>query len=416
LKGGKLAPELISPSSHHQISAQNQISPEDVDLSEVKLYDTTGMFHWCQGKDVEEVVITRVQANQMDLRGHVIVCLFAEPQSPLIGLRNFVMPLRASNFYAKELRTIVLLGNLDYIQREWKSLKNFPRIFVMNGNPLNRADLRSVHINSCAECVILSAKRAHGDQDSTMSDKEAILCSLNIKAMVFETEDEVQNPNILNRHKATTEDLPEIFNGDCIPMITELVNDGNVQFLDQDDEDDPDTELYITQPFACGTAFAVSVLDSLMSTTYFNDNALTLIRTLITGGATPELEHILAEGVGMQGSTATPEILANRRRCRVSQMDLQNGPFHRVTENGTYGNLFVHALRNYSMLCIGLYRLRDNPNIFTGSSSSKRYVICNPPDDFPLYLSDKVYCLQPFETAEQFFTDVPLIDNSMTET
>ena len=34
----------------------------------------------------------------------------------------------------------------------------------------------------------------------------------------------------------------------------------------QDDDDDPDTELYLTQPFACGTAFAVSVLDSLMST------------------------------------------------------------------------------------------------------------------------------------------------------
>ena len=43
-------------------------------------------------------------------------------------------------------------------------------------------------------------------------------------------------------------------------------NDTNVQFLDQDDDDDPDTELYMTQPFACGTAFAVSVLDSLMST------------------------------------------------------------------------------------------------------------------------------------------------------
>ena len=48
--------------------------------------------------------------------------------------------------------------------------------------------------------------------------------------------------------------------------IAELVNDSNVQFLDQDDDDDPDTELYLTQPFACGTAFAVSVLDSLMST------------------------------------------------------------------------------------------------------------------------------------------------------
>ena len=52
-----------------------------------------------------------------------------------------------------------------------------------------------------------------------------------------------------------------------MPMITELVNDSNVQFIDpDDDDDDPDTELYLTQPFACGTAFAVSVLDSLMST------------------------------------------------------------------------------------------------------------------------------------------------------
>lgn len=47
-------------------------------------------------------------------------------------------------------------------------------------------------------------------------------------------------------------------------------NDANVQFLDQDDDDDPDTELYMTQPFACGTAFAVSVLDSLMSTVRAN--------------------------------------------------------------------------------------------------------------------------------------------------
>ena len=104
--------------------------------------------------------------------------------------------------------------------------------------------------------------------------------------------------------------------GSNVPMITELVNDSNVQFLDQDDDDDPDTELYLTQPFACGTAFAVSVLDSLMSTTYFNQNALTLIRSLITGGATPELELILAEGAGLRGGYSTPDTLANRDRCK----------------------------------------------------------------------------------------------------
>ncbi|VDK74028.1 unnamed protein product [Anisakis simplex] len=61
--------------------------------------------------------------------------------------------------------------------------------------------------------------------------------------------------------------------GTNVPMITELVNDSNVQFLDQDDDDDPDTELYLTQPFACGTAFAISVLDSLMSTVNFRSQS-----------------------------------------------------------------------------------------------------------------------------------------------
>lgn len=47
-------------------------------------------------------------------------------------------------------------------------------------------------------------------------------------------------------------------------------NDQNVQFLDQDDEDIPDAQLYMTQPFACGTVFTVSVLDSLVSTVSVN--------------------------------------------------------------------------------------------------------------------------------------------------
>ena len=37
----------------------------------------------------------RHQAAMTVLNGHVVVCLFADKDSPLIGLRNFVMPLRA---------------------------------------------------------------------------------------------------------------------------------------------------------------------------------------------------------------------------------------------------------------------------------------------------------------------------------
>ena len=90
--------------------------------------------------------------------------------------------------------------------------------------------------------------------------------------------------------------------------------------------------------------------------TYFNQNALTLIRSLITGGATPELELILAEGAGLRGGYSTPETLCHRDRCRVGQISLYDGPLANFGATGKYIDLFVSALRNYGMLCIGLYR------------------------------------------------------------
>lgn len=50
---------------------------------------------------------------------------------------------------------------------------------------MNRANLRAVHINLCDMCVILSARNSSAD-DNSLVDKEAILCSLNIKAMTFD--------------------------------------------------------------------------------------------------------------------------------------------------------------------------------------------------------------------------------------
>lgn len=56
---------------------------------------------------------------------------------------------------------------------------------LFQGSPLSRADLRAVNVNLCDMCVILSAKVPSND-DPTLADKEAILASLNIKAMTFD--------------------------------------------------------------------------------------------------------------------------------------------------------------------------------------------------------------------------------------
>jgi hypothetical protein len=59
----------------------------DFDQTEMK-YDSTGMFHWCAARPVEQCILDRNQAAMTVLNGHVVVCLFAEPDSPLIGEFN----------------------------------------------------------------------------------------------------------------------------------------------------------------------------------------------------------------------------------------------------------------------------------------------------------------------------------------
>uniref|UniRef100_A0A2K5P6X6 Calcium-activated potassium channel subunit alpha-1 n=1 Tax=Cercocebus atys TaxID=9531 RepID=A0A2K5P6X6_CERAT len=387
------------------IPGNDQIDNMD---SNVKKYDSTGMFHWCAPKEIEKVILTRSEAAMTVLSGHVVVCIFGDVSSALIGLRNLVMPLRASNFHYHELKHIVFVGSIEYLKREWETLHNFPKVSILPGTPLSRADLRAVNINLCDMCVILSANQNNID-DTSLQDKECILASLNIKSMQFDDSIGVLQANSqgftppgMDRSSPDNSPVhgmlrqPSITTGVNIPIITELVNDTNVQFLDQDDDDDPDTELYLTQPFACGTAFAVSVLDSLMSATYFNDNILTLIRTLVTGGATPELEALIAEENALRGGYSTPQTLANRDRCRVAQLALLDGPFADLGDGGCYGDLFCKALKTYNMLCFGIYRLRD-AHLSTPSQCTKRYVITNPPYEFELVPTDLIFCLMQFD-------------------
>ncbi|KAK6293800.1 hypothetical protein J4Q44_G00361260 [Coregonus suidteri] len=399
------SPNMMSRHDPLLIPGNEQIENMDMNM---KQYDSTGMFHWCPSKEIEKVILTRSEASMTVLSGHVVVCIFGDVTSALVGLRNLVMPLRASNFHYHELKPIVFVGSLEYLRREWETLHNFPKVSILPGTPLSRADLRAVNINLCDMCVILSANQNNID-DASLQDKECILASLNIKSMQFDDSIGLLQANSQGftppgMDRSSPDSSPvhglarqaSVTTGANIPIITELVNDSNVQFLDQDDDDDPDTELYLTQPFACGTAFAVSVLDSLMSATYFNDNILTLIRTLVTGGATPELEALLAEENALQGGYSTPQTLANRDRCRVAQLALYDGPFADLGDGGCYGDLFCKALKTYNMLCFGIYRLRD-AHLATPSQCTKRYVITNPPYEFELVPTDLIFCLMQFD-------------------
>jgi hypothetical protein len=78
-----------------------------------------------------------------------------------------------------------------------------------------------------------------------------------------------------------------------------IVHDANADFLNNDDDIEFDLDLYLTTSFACGIAFSVGVLDSLVTSTYYNDGLLSFLSVFVNGGVTHELEALLADEVGV---------------------------------------------------------------------------------------------------------------------
>ncbi|KAH8858276.1 Calcium-activated potassium channel slowpoke [Schistosoma japonicum] len=344
-------------------------------------FDITGMYYYCERQSFEDNLITPnspIKQSQ-DLYNHILVCILAEPDAPLLGLHSFVMPLRASNFHTNQLRTILFLGDIKFLQREWSSIANFPKVYTLAGSPLSRADLRAARIQYSSVCVILGSRGTVKVDDPYMLDKEVILCTLNIRAMEFSP---------YRRHKTFGQTILKRRKGSEIPLITELMTDNNIHYLDPDHSGGVQIAASLTAPFAKGIAFTSSVLDVLASTAYFDRNSMTLIRHLVTGGVTPALEQWLAEGGGLIGyrdwyfkekallttnnqSTRKDlhpfsDFLETRQRPRIEQISLTNPRLTRTSNNDqitlfdNYGDLFCHAIQEHGILCLGIYRLSFN--------------------------------------------------------
>lgn len=106
----------------------------------------------------------------------------------------------------------------------------------------------------------------------------------------------------------------------------------------------------------------VCLKSSLLSLqTYFNDNILTLIRTLVTGGATPELEALIAEENALRGGYSTPQTLANRDRCRVAQLALLDGPFADLGVRPRQGKEAKGNRFRTAVVSPSIINMNDNP-------------------------------------------------------
>uniref|UniRef100_A0A2K6FKY4 Potassium channel subfamily U member 1 n=1 Tax=Propithecus coquereli TaxID=379532 RepID=A0A2K6FKY4_PROCO len=367
--------------------------------------DSSGMFHWCKSTPLDKVVLKRSDKSTHEFRNHIVACVFGDAHSTLLGLRNFVMPLRASNYTRQELKDIVFIGSLDYLQREWRFLRNFPQIYILPGSALYAGDLHAINIEECSMCAVLSSP-PKTSSSQTLVDTETIMATLNIGSLRMSCP--AQSPSV-------AEDISNYLGGAHgkakhrrVPILTELKNPYNIHFIEQlggVEGSLPGTDLHLSTSFSTGAVFSGSFLDSLLATAFYNYHVLELLQMLVTGGISSQLEHHLDKERFHGVAESCTTFLSGRTRCKLGLLSLHQTILSDVQPRSTFGQLFCGSLDLYGILCVGLYRMIDEGDF------NPEFVITRPANDFKLLPSDFVFCAIPFNTVCYKKSDVDLSQN-----
>ncbi|KFO37058.1 Potassium channel subfamily U member 1, partial [Fukomys damarensis] len=321
--------------------------------------DSSGMFHWCKTTPLDKVILKRIDKPKHEFQNHVVACVFGDAHSALIGLRNFVMPLRASNYTQKELKDIVFIGSLDYLQREWRFLRNFPRIYIMPGSALYSGDLHAVNIEDCSMCAIL-APSPKAVNSQILVDTEAIMATLNIGSLrIGSTRYRPSMPGLLpdaNEYHGKSKYRR-------VPILTELKNPSNIHFIEQLgglERSLTGLNLHLSTSFCTGAVFSGNFLDSLLATAFYNYRVLELLQMLVTGGISSQLEQHLDKEKFCGTSDSCSTFLSGRTRCKLGLLSLNQTILSDIKPRNTFGQLFCGSLDIFGILCVGLYRMIDD--------------------------------------------------------
>ena len=269
--------------------------------------------------------------NDIELKDHIILCLFADRNSPLLGLHNFLKPLRSKHLPPESIKPVVIICEKAFIEKEWLVICDIPKVYLVVGSPLLWSNLAAAKVNKCSVCVILTMLLTSSCHERAIDDKEAILCSLSLRKRLKKL-----NSKIL--------------------IITDLRQESNVQFLDFGDEDTPDERIYKAQPFACGEAFSVSMFDSVTSSVFHGPGSLYLVEDLIHSAGTKTVCQVISQ------------------------------PIHETSFAGkTFGEFYNKQLKDYK-ICMGLSRK-------LAPDSNQSYVITSPDSELTLEESDSAFIL-----------------------
>lgn len=406
--------------------------------------DSSGLLHWCAWLSDEQLFLSPEEASLLKFEDHIVLCVVGASDASPLGLCNFVMPLRHASIPAPELRQIVIIGESAYLRRELRTLRNFPKVWLLAGSPLSRAHLLAANVAHCNSCAIVNAQNSAAVADGSdpfLLDKESTICTLLVKSIVADACGHMRRPRI-----ATGADALACAYGarlaapDAgINLLTELLYAPNAAFL-VGGVRRMDDDLLLFEGFASGHMFSISVFDSLLSTAYFTPDSLLLVQAMLSGGlavdtsndfwSEQKIEHELrlsraADAADAAGGDAPGIETPRRNAYRVRQYSLHAPPLSlcvrlgvaapadagahlRCTANANarakaadwdvtaftqsnYRELFLGALSRFGIVCLGLYRKMDlsDPSPFARRCVSPLLLCCR---EFKSSVNSKIAC------------------------
>jgi hypothetical protein len=357
--------------------------------------------------------------NMLIARGHIIICGVSH------NFIDLVKPLRAKHLPKSECPAIVILCKEIPDEKLWSTIAFFDQIYIIQGDPMNKSDLKRAGIRFAKKVVILAPSINEITQFSLNKRKK--------NSNVIEDYQKTTTARKLTREEEDLLDSKTIFKYNMISklkkdifIIVELISPKNVVFLYNKGRIQNDEYKFIkcnmnidgTAAFAAGEVYYSSIMDNLIIQAYYNPSLLSVLKKLILGEdqsvykRTPlsKYKDIISSNLYLI------EIPNIKKNSSLSNSDLFN-------ENNTgikltFGEVFLFLLKK-RIIVIGVYRAhitnlpasklripfigqerKDNEKT---NSNIYYYVVTSPDSNYVLNPKDKLFVLSQVFPSEEIF-------------
>ena len=361
----------------------------------------------------EHISKTSVTIDSVDkmliAKGHIIICGICQ------NLIDFIKPLRSKNLPKRIVPTIVILSKELPEDKIWNTISFFEQIYLVQGDPMKKSDLKRAGIKSAKRVVIL-APGINEISQFTLNKK--------LKNLKVNKDDDENNEvkQVISARKLTREeedllDAKTIFKYNMISKINkdifcviELINPSNVSFLNNRTRKNNDEYLFLkaglnidaTASFAAGEVYYSSIMDNVITQAYYNPSLLNVLKKLIVG---EDQNNIINKNILKRYSNITSgNLYLINMPMGIFPKNLLN--YNKIKFEDVF-KIFIHM----KIIVIGIYRAGEINSSSSNFSSENKisynnvkekksndifyYVVTAPDENFEVSSIDRLFVISP---------------------